>query len=188
MIEKIKSIRKNNTFYYYIGVISMLYLTWKMYKSIIYNNVSVIKDFGSALNYQFGKIYVDFMSFILSIFGFEHVTFIEHARYGDFYAIALKDGLGIFVAYHCLGFAVFFLYNLTILFFEGSFKRKIKYMVVGTFILFLVNVLRLLALTFIRKYASDAFFELNHTVIFVSMVYISLFALHILYLKRGRLI
>lgn len=185
---KISMFKKNNAFYYYIICIVFLYAVWKLYKKFLYENIEALSSFGTYLNYKFGELYVKTISLIFAVFNIKYTTFIEYTTYGKFPAIALESSRGIYVAYHCLGFTVLYLYVFTLLLLQGDLKRKIKYILWGCLSIFIVNTFRLLALVILREYANDMFFELNHSVIFVVLEYSVLLIFHLMYLRRGNLV
>lgn len=175
--------RAKNLVNFYIFCLIGLYGIWKVYKGFIYVNIDFLKDLGTKINFHLGDFYVNVISFILSIFSVAHTTFITNANYGDFSTLALSGAGGVFVAYHCLGVTASLVYAITILLLPGKAKRKLFFVVVGLIAIFFVNMLRLIALIFLNKYASEFWFDLNHTVIFLILVYSTLLLMHFLYLK-----
>ena len=98
-------------------------------------------DFVSWIKYSL----INATSFILSIFNIETV---KHPGF----LLKFPGGRGVIIAMDCVGYGVYSFWIAFVVANTGTFIRKIKWIVVGVFLLWFINVIRItLFLTAINK-------------------------------------
>jgi exosortase/archaeosortase family protein len=109
----------------------------------------------------------------------------EHYGATNYVCYNVKDSVGrIFIGWPCNGWDIFYLYVAFILVFPDiPWKRKALYSSIGVVILFGTNVLRVSLLLQIITWDPKSF-EFFHKTVFQVVVYLIMFTLWLVYLKR----
>ncbi len=102
--------------------------------------------------------------------------------------IVYIDGQAVvLVADACNGLELFALYTGFLLAFPGKWKYKAIFIPVGIFLIFLINILREIALSLNYKFFQETF-ELNHKYTYVFVVYLFVFFIWRYWLKNYSLL
>lgn len=173
-------------FLYYAVVVVGVYVVWKLLK-IIVKSFAQTDYYADMANDYFGLFYAKIITIFLSLF---HVTYrtgmatFGGTEPGTFPFIALDNDGGIAIAYHCLGVTVLVLYNVVLLLLPGSIKSKLKYMLIGSLAIILINTIRIAVILFSYKYLGSFITEINHSLLFVILTYSILAYFHFMYQKN----
>jgi exosortase/archaeosortase family protein len=184
MVLKLEDFKKNYIEYYYAVCIISVYGFWKLIKAFSATYSQSLDSFGTSVNEAFAQLYVNAVGMGLSILSLEYSTFFTATSYGEFIGIAIEGSSGVYVAYHCLGVTASLVFAITLLLLPGSWKRKIKYLILGLIALFLANTVRIGSLVLMDKYLGKFWVDLNHSLIFVVMFYGLLLLFHFMFLRR----
>lgn len=107
---------------------------------------------------------------LLKLFGF--AVYLK-----DVYTIRLQNGIGVHVGYDCIGYGVMIFWLAFILANQLSVKRKIKWMVGGLLMIWIINVVRIsLMLVAVNEQWKSPFNFDNHTW-FNIVAYIAIFTM-----------
>jgi exosortase family protein XrtF len=115
-------------------------------------------------------------SLLLSLFGFP--------SYAEGVAVLVNGRPTVLIGNPCNGMVLFGIFTGFIIAFPGLVKRKVVFIVIGLMAIYLVNVLRVvaLALNHIYSYGTVSF---NHHYTFTFAVYGCIFLLWMYWVKRG---
>jgi exosortase/archaeosortase family protein len=118
------------------------------------------------------QAYRDFLlhasAFFIRLFG-------KHTEIGEF-RVGINHGAGVRLVYSCLGFAIFSFWWAMILAFPQTMKNKLKYFFGGTFVIIIMNIIRIVGVAII--FTSDwgrAHQNFDHHLMFNIIVYGILF-------------
>ena len=103
--------------------------------------------------------------FLVSLFGFE--TFSK-----DLYHISFLKGRGIHLVYSCLGFGLLSCWIAFVFANNGNLLFKLKWLLIGCFIIWLLNIFRISYLLFALNLHWPLFLTAGHHLIFNIIVYI----------------
>lgn len=95
----------------------------------------------------------------------------------DIYTIKLQNGLGVHVGYDCIGYGVMIFWLAFIIANSGSLMKKIKWIIAGLLLIWIINVLRisLLVVALNEKWSSP--FDLDNHTLFNIVAYIAIFSM-----------
>ncbi|MBA2563148.1 MAG: hypothetical protein H0V14_09605, partial [Chitinophagaceae bacterium] len=105
---------------------------------------------------------------LVAIFGFD--TYMR-----DAYRISIVNGRGVYIAYSCLGYG---LLSFWIAFFfanRASLSKKIKWILIGSAIIWLINVIRISLVLIAYNKQWDIPLSLEHHTLFNIIVYACIF-------------
>ncbi len=150
---------KQKTIIYFFVKALVLYLLW----FVIYENW--LQRVGWA-----DKIIIDNLVFLtdnlLQCIGYQ--TFVvEHA-------IGIQGSHGVFIGTPCNGLDLMALFAGFIILFNGKWKDKLWFIVVGIIIIHFLNLLRVIALIIIAKHAPEQL-DFNHKYTFTILLYVCIF-------------
>jgi len=91
-----------------------------------------------------------------------------------------ENGVGVRIVWSCSGLKQAYIFVCIIAFYSGNFKKKLAYIAVGLVVVYLVNILRISAITALVKFY-PAQFELMHEYIFKYLFYLILFGMWVLW-------
>jgi len=104
-------------------------------------------------------------SVLASLFGFE--TFSK-----DLYHISFLQGRGIHLVYSCLGYGLLSCWIAFVFANNGKLIFKLKWVLAGCFIIWLLNVFRITFLLFALKFRWHVIFAIDQHLIFNLIVYV----------------
>ncbi|MFN3916260.1 MAG: exosortase X [Flavobacteriales bacterium] len=157
-----------NPAYAFVIKFAALFLLWY----VVYN---LWLSTDTAIDLWVVKQTIGSSKFLLETFGYNVYT--------EGRVIGANNSSGLFVGDNCNALVLIALFVGFILAYPGTIKRKVVYIMVGTFSIFLLNVLRISALCAIDTY-SRAWTEFNHSYTFNFLVYGYIFLLWYLWAER----
>lgn len=90
--------------------------------------------------------------------------------------IGIEPVRGVSIGDPCNGINLFALFAGFIICYNGAIRKKLLYIPMGIFIIHLLNVIRIITLILILKYAPSSL-AFNHTYTFTTVVYLCIFIL-----------
>ena len=90
---------------------------------------------------------------------------------------------GVWVGDNCNGFKLFSIFSIFILAYPANWKSKLWFIPLGTLIVHLANIIRIMALVLINDY-NPAYLDFNHDYTFTIFVYSIIFGLWYWWLKK----
>jgi len=97
--------------------------------------------------------------------------------------IGIEGSSGLIVSAPCDGLSLFVLFAGFIIAFPGKIKSKFIYIPIGLLIIDIINIIRIVALVIIVKYAPHKL-EFNHSYTFTLIMYIIIFFLWMFWIKH----
>ncbi|HCQ30552.1 MAG TPA: hypothetical protein DIU39_09715 [Flavobacteriales bacterium] len=97
--------------------------------------------------------------------------------------LGITDSPGFIIGVPCNGLDLFYLYIAFFIAVPGKWKSKLFFSIIGIFIIYTFNVLRLVLLALISKYHYD-WFNFHHSYTFTLLMYAIIFLLWYFYLKK----
>jgi len=91
---------------------------------------------------------------------------------------------GLWVGDPCNGLVLFALFSTFIISFPGKITRKLLYIPLGIIVIYLLNVLRMVALAVIQFYYSRSSVEFHHSYTFTFLVYGAILLMWFLWVKK----
>lgn len=163
-----------NPFYRFILLFIGLYATWYAAYEFL------IKPEGSFDDWIISLI----VDHARSAFGWLGVTLEQNAE-GLMASnwIAVEGSVGVIVGPPCNGLALFALFIAFMLSFPGPIKHKAWYIPTGILAIHVINVLRVLALVALVNWKEE-WLEFNHDYTFTILVYLFVFLLWYLWIKK----
>lgn len=113
---------------------------------------------------------------VLQLFGYTIYT--DGGR-----VIAVAGTSGLYVGDSCNSITLVALFSGFIIAWPGIIKRKIIYILLGSFFIFTLNVIRIMVLCILETY-SRAYTEFNHTYTFTFLMYAFIFLLWYLWVEK----
>lgn len=160
--------------YFPVGLFLVLYAFF-YFGNKFYTGITVPGNLYSSfldqyLNYVkwFRHVLLEGAAFFMRIFG-HSTTIHEHG-------VKLENGYGVQLIYACMGFAIYSFWWAMILAFPQTLKNKLLYLLGGTFLITLLNMIRIAAVGLV--FNSDwgrQHRDIDHHFIFNVVVYLILF-------------
>jgi len=110
---------------------------------------------------------------ILQLFGFDINMF-------DNNVLRHVNGVAVRIVWSCTGLKQAYIFVCIIAFYSGQYKRKLWYIAAGLVVIYIVNILRIAAITALVKPFPEQF-ELFHEYIFKYLFYVILFGMWVLW-------
>lgn len=163
LLDKYRSTTDLNRFLIKGGT---LFLLWRMFRKwmILHGQYT---DFTRV----WSEIYLRIARFVLTLTGFD--TTVNYSLRKLWLTGADN---AIEVVYDCLGVNLFFVFIIFIIAYPGKFKIKLWFIPLGVVVIFLLNALRMAALTLIVA-KHPHLMDLYHHFIFQGLIYIAIFAM-----------
>jgi exosortase family protein XrtF len=117
-------------------------------------------------------------AFVLKFFGFAAAVSTEHAH-----LLLLNNHPAVVVGPPCNGLVLYVLFAGFVVAFPGPWQRKLWYIPLGVLVIWLLNVLRVVALALNHEYAPGSL-DFNHHYTFTFIVYSFIFGLWMLWAKK----
>lgn len=106
----------------------------------------------------------------------------KNVHYGDFQVGVNTDSF-VYVGSGCIGVDLMFLFAGFIIAYKGGLKDKILFILAGSFIIQIVNVIRIAALAIIF-YHWPEYLNFNHKYTFTLVMYLIIFGMWVYWVKR----
>ncbi len=103
-------------------------------------------------------------AFMLAPFVADKIT--VYPRY-----LIIKGAAGVYVADLCLSIPAMVIFTAFILIYSGKWQHKLWFVPLGIASIFLINAFRVASMAYIQRYYSATIFEINHSYIYVALVY-----------------
>ncbi len=168
-MEKLKKRLKDPANLFVLNIF-IVYAGWKAFSYYIKNSSGWAHSSWLKLIIVLGKAYAAATCVVLNTFG----------------EFTVRDGISVFypvlnrkirVEDHCLAIPATVIFIGTILLFKGSWKNKLWFIPVGILCISAINLLRLVFVCYTFAHFSEAFFDINHSVIYVVITYSLIFLL-----------
>jgi exosortase/archaeosortase family protein len=141
--------------------------------------------------YHLGKLIMTSAHKVLSIAGYQSTLLFDRTiyHYGVF-SLQITGGVRTFIGFSCLGLGVTWVFIAMIISLQGKALRKIIYIIIGSTLIFILNVARMSYLTWLGRNGKAftdiyiSFFgigKINHHDLFNIFIYIIIFLLFILW-------
>ncbi|MDB5281947.1 MAG: Exosortase EpsH-related protein, partial [Bacteroidota bacterium] len=85
---------------------------------------------------------------------------------------------------HCLAFPATIIFICAIALFSGSWKNKAWFIPLGIFCIILINLIRLLFVCYVFENFSARFYQINHSVVYVIVVYAFIFLMIVWWMNK----
>lgn len=92
----------------------------------------------------------------------------------------------VMVQDHCLAIPAMVIFTATVIFFRGRWQDKLWFIPLGLLGVAVINLSRLVFVCLTFLYASDVFFKINHSVVYVLLCYTFIFAMLAWWIRRNR--
>ena len=167
---KWKSFLTDEATLFVIKIIAV-YAGWKGMHYILHNPpTSALSIHWASFTHSFGIFYARVTSGILNFFGQTTVQI----DYGVEYLPSRKT---ILVQEHCLAIPAMVIFVGSIILFKGSWKNKLWFIPMGLIGVFLINTFRLILLSITFDRFSEAFYQFNHSYVYLIFSYAMIFLL-----------
>lgn len=148
--------------------------------------------------YHLAYLVMHSSSWLLSMAGFENeLLFTSEVYRYPVFLMKLIGGSSIFIGYSCLGIGVMWFFSAVILASKGRGKIKAAYILIGIFIIQLLNILRMSYLAWLlrdnpnsslKEYSFFDSIRFDHHDAFNILIYIIVFIMIILWFENKQLI
>lgn len=92
----------------------------------------------------------------------------------------------VMVQDHCLALPAMVIFTATVIFFKGRWQDKLWFIPLGLLGVAMINLARLVFVCLTFLYASDYFFKINHSLVYVLMCYTFIFGMLAWWIRRNR--
>lgn len=169
MFKKIKL----NTFHYFIIKAALLY------GSCYFIYEFIVKRFTRG-DQLFIREIINICQWIINKMGYK--TFASR-DVNDFQVFGIDGSNGVWIGGPCNGITLMFLFAIFVIAYPGNLKNKLWYIPLGILIVHLINIIRIIALSFIAYY-DYTYLDFNHTYTFTFIAYSVVFALWMLWVNK----
>ena len=140
-----------------------VYLLWIIFYEIVRYTSTIDYIYNSAAMFL-TNILLYVSKFVLDVLGYESYVFTEIR------VIQLEGTRGVFLDRGCLGRNLIGLFAGFIIVYPGKIKSKLWYIPLGVLIICIINVLRIVGLSFVLLYFPK-YIDINHHVVFKYTIY-----------------
>lgn len=159
----------------FVGSILVIYLIWTIGSTFLLK-----KD--NKIDYFLRESEAILCGKALALFGYE--TYFVHEDPTETVTLFMKGGKRLIgISDSCNGLVLFVLFIGFVLSFPSKWIDKIKFIPIGIFLIYFLNVFRIICLTFIYIYY-PAYLDFNHHYTFTLFVYFDIFLLWMTFVKR----
>jgi exosortase/archaeosortase family protein len=174
--DKLNNWRKDNANLFVINIL-LVYALWKAFAYYVKNSTGAIHVAWIKFIVFLGSVYAWATSLVLNAFGEDTV----HNGIAIFYPVLYRK---ITVEDHCLAIPATVIFTGTILLFTGSRKNKLWFIPMGILLIAMINVIRLVFLSYIFAHFSKEFFDINHSLIYVVLTYSLIFLMIVWWMRK----
>ncbi|MBS1686797.1 MAG: hypothetical protein JSS76_18815 [Bacteroidetes bacterium] len=157
------------------------YILWKVFHHFAKAPGTAMAVWWEHFVYRLGSIYAAITVPLLS-------PFVDNAysRGIDIYITAGPTMKVVMVQDHCLAIPAMVIFAATVIFFKGTWTDKLWFIPVGLLGVALINLVRLVFVCLTFLYASDYYFRINHSFVYVALCYSFIFAMLAWWIRRRR--
>lgn len=160
---------------YFLCKVVLIYSSWRVIRYFGDTNPNFLFGGWAALYEFIAQSLAKGTSVILSILGYAHQHFGR--------TLIIEGTRGIRVENLCAGLPSFFIFSGLILGFGNNWRDKTWYIPLGIFLIYLINLGRILALALFQKYSSK-YFDLAHNYFYVFITYALIFILVAFWMEK----
>jgi exosortase family protein XrtF len=171
MLKKIKS----PALFFFIKLLA-LYIIWYLVYDLWLHPDRII-DKWAIVNIVY------FTIIFLQVLGYTAISDIHIEEAETIHTVGIDGTNGLWIGDPCNGIVVMALFAGFIIAFPGKIKNKLWFIPLGIFLIHLVNILRVVALSIIVYYAPQ-YLDFNHTYTFTIVVYSVVFILWYIWTKK----
>lgn len=161
----------------FVVEIITVYLLWKLAHHFLVIPGSAMNGIWLHCIEVIGSFYAHITSAVLNVFG-------EQTIHNGIRIIYTNSGKNILVEDHCLAIPAIVVFVGSILLFTGSWKNKLWFLPLGVFGVFLINTVRLVFLSYTFEHFSTAFFDINHSFVYLVVTYTLIMLMIAWWMKR----
>lgn len=154
-----------------------VYAVWKLFHYYITHNNGAPKQIWLSVIEKMGGFYAAITSYILNIFG-------EQTIRQGIKIVYIHSQNNIRVEDHCLAIPAMVIFTFSIALFNGTWKNKLWFIPLGLFGIFIINVIRLVSLSYIFEHFTRKFYDINHSLIYVIITYALVFLMIMWWMKK----
>ena len=156
----------------FLVTFGFFYLTWFLIYELLIHPWGRLDS--SVINNS-----IFFSSHLLELFGY--TVFTSHSE--TMRTLGIDGTHGLWIGDPCNGIALFSLFTFFIIAYRGNWKKKMWYIPVGILSIHFMNIIRITALCII-VYKKPEWLEFNHTYLFQILMYLFIFLLWIIWVKK----
>jgi len=101
----------------------------------------------------------------------------------DIQVFGIDGSNGVWIGGPCNGITLMFLFAVFVIAYPGNIKNKLWYLPAGIITVFLINILRIIALAMIALH-NPQYLDFNHTYTFTFIAYSAVFGLWMLWVNK----
>jgi len=147
-----------------------------------YENFLALDKTNTGLDWQINRFLGLETAAWFSLFGYE----AKVITYSIYPHLMYLDSLPIMsIDTPCNGLPILYLFAAFILVYPGTWKRKAVFIPVGLLVIHVLNMIRIISLSYISIYSPD-YFDFNHKYLFQIIVYSLVFTLWFFWILYGR--
>lgn len=159
----VKRILQQQQFLIPLKIISV-YLVWKLFHRIVSAPDTWQHHYWEIFCAATGHGYALLTGWLLQVAGLQNkVSGID--------ILMTESNRMVMVQEHCLAIPAMVVFTGSIVFFNGSFRSKLRFITAGILGIVLINVLRLAFVCWAWVYLSASFFNLHHSLIYTTITY-----------------
>lgn len=144
--------------------IILMYVVWKVFHYFAVIPGTALNHYWLGFVFWLGTVYAAVCSFLLSMLGLKAVSTGININ-------LVASGKEIWVQDHCLAIPAMVVFTGAVIFFKGTFSDKAKFLAAGLAGIALINIVRIILVSFAWVYLTPYFFKINHAVIYVVVMY-----------------
>jgi exosortase family protein XrtF len=169
--------RPNRALYLFLGKALLLYIVWNLlYQGWISKHTLLEQQMTSSLGVVSSKL--------MNRLGYNTTAIDDFKDPQAAYSKILLDGQPlVLIAHACNGLTLLVLFIGFILIYPGDWKVKTLYILLGSILIYLINVIRILILLLNMIYFQGSF-DFNHKYTYTIAVYVCVFVLWMLWANR----
>jgi exosortase/archaeosortase family protein len=141
-----------------------VYLLWKIFHHFALIQGTTLNHYWNVFVYDLGSIYAYAASAILSLFGMK-------ASSNGINIDLLESNRRVWVQDHCLAIPAIVVFIGSVVFFKGTAKDKLRFILIGLMGIILINMIRIIFVAVAFANFTDFYFNLNHSLIYVVITY-----------------
>ncbi len=161
-------LNKHSKLFSFIAKAVGLYILWQIFYYFYLSTPNFLDEVVIGILMDLTKLFLD-------ILGFD--VFIGNNLVG------IIGTSGIIIGPPCNGIDLIYLFVAFFIALEGKLKTKIIFILLGSIVIFIFNVIRLVLLAIILKYNFISF-DFHHSYTFTLIMYVIIFAIWYFYLKK----
>jgi exosortase family protein XrtF len=166
---------KQNLFQTFLLRFGVMFLSWKVAFHLIWTNPVLLESY-NQFSLEVIAVILKHVSTLLGWFSFDTII-VESER-----LVCIQGTIGVSVGEPCIGFGVHALYIALILSYGNEWRKKFWFILIGSVILYVLNISRITGLALLVQYSRDIW-DLNHKLIFKGIIYSFVFVAWIKWVK-----